>query len=382
MKNTFPLRTYMWSIVIAVSLFVAILAVFVIISHAKAASSQEDGRIITIHDKGEERGIISNAKTVRDVLKQAKIAVQPNDNVDPSLETELSAKAYQINIYRAQPVLIADGNSRITAMTPYETPKQIAKSAKLPLYDEDITKLVRSDNVIDTEGSGLKLTITRATKFNLVLYGKLIESRTQEKTVAAMLKDKKIELGPNDAVSVPIDTAITADMKVEVWRNGKQTITEEHPVAFPIQQIKDADKPVGFKEVKTAGVLGKKNVTFEIDMRNGQEVSRQLINELVTTQPQQQVEVVGTKPSFSGDFAAALAKLRSCEGGYNSLNPAGPYYGAYQFDASTWASSAPAGAEFGNATPEQQDQAAYNLYQRRGWQPWPHCGASLPDTYR
>jgi len=103
---------------------------------------------------------------------------------------------------------------------------------------------------------------------------------------------------------------------------------------------------------------------------------------VVTEQPSKQVETVGSKPSFSGDFAAALAKLRACESGGNYANKNNASYrGAYQYSYSTWAN------KYGiydpaDASPAQQDQAARETYVRRGWQPWPHCGANLPDTYR
>lgn len=370
-----------WSFVTATLLVLFSFLLFFFLSNAKAAGSDNE-RLITIHDKSAQKVIITTEKTVGAALKAANIDLQPYDNVDPGVDSKLVAQSYHVNIYRAQPVLVIDGNVRQTVMTSFETAKQIAADAKRPLYDEDLTRLSQSDDILNTVGSGLQLSIDRATKFNLVLYGKPIVARTQAATISEMLKDKQISLKPEDTVSLPQNTLITTDLKVEIWRNGKQTLNEEQPIAFPVQQIQDADQPVGYKLVKTPGVLGKKNVTFEVDLQNGQEISRRVIQEVVTLQPQQQVEVVGAKPSFSGDFAAALAKLRSCEGGYNSYNPAGPYYGAYQFDQGTWASSAPAGAEYGNATPAEQDQAARNLYVRRGWQPWPHCGASLPDIYR
>ena len=97
--------------------------------------------------------------------------------------------------------------------------------------------------------------------------------------------------------------------------------------------------------------------------------------------------VVGTKnDGFSGDFAAALAKLRTCEGAYTS-NTGNGYYGAYQFNLGTWRSNAPSGYENAipsSVPPEVQDQAAANLYKRRGWSPWPACSKSrgLQDIYR
>ncbi len=353
------------------------------LSDAKASS--EDERLITIHDKSIEKTIITTEQTVGAALKQAKISLQPDDSVDPGLDTKLAAQSYHVNIYRAQPVLVVDGNVRQTVMTSYETAKQIAADANRPLFDEDVTSLVQSEDILHTGGTGLQLDIDRATKFNLVLYGKPIIARTQAATVGDMIKDKNITLGPNDTVSVPLSTPLTADLKVDIWRNGKQTLNEEQAIAFPVQQIQDADQPVGYKLVKTPGVLGKKNVSFEVDMQNGQEVSRRVIQEVVILQPQQQVEIVGSKGTFSGSFAEALALLRSCEGSYTT-NTGNGYYGAYQFDEASWKSNAP--AEYKNVLPHQapppvQDQAVWNYYQGSGWNPWPACRdkLGLQDIY-
>jgi hypothetical protein len=121
-------------------------------------------------------------------------------------------------------------------------------------------------------------------------------------------------------------------------------------------------------------------------MKNGVQVSRTEIQSVVTKESTKQVEVVGAKMTntFSGDFASALARLRTCESGGNYANTRNPKYrGAYQYDYATWANYQgfydPA-----DAPPAVQDQKAWETYQRRGWQPWPSCKISqgLQDIYR
>ncbi len=360
---------------------VALLSIVLLFSFKTAQAADPTQKLVKIHDNHTETSIVTHKTTVADALKQAKIETGPYDNVDPSLDTKLTGGSYQINVYRAQPVMVIDGTTKKSVMTAYETPIQIAKDAGLPLFDEDKTTLTRSNDILSSDGAGLTLTIDRATRFTLVLYGKVVETGTQASTVGGIVKEKGIKLGKDDTISLPSETKVSPGMRLEIWRNGKQTVTVEEPIAFPVQQIQDPNQPVGYKQIKTAGVLGKKVVTYEIEMRNGQEVARREIQSVQTAAPQQQVEVVGSKPSFSGDFGAALAKLRSCEGGYSSWNPAGPYYGAYQFGQGTWASVADP-AKYGNASPAEQDAAAHRLYQKRGWSPWPNCGRGLPDIYR
>ena len=361
------------------ALCVLLVGVAVQAQTGQSAELEPGQRLVTIHDQGEKRTVITEANTVGDTLQRAGIELSVGDIVEPSAETEFTTTDFTVNIYRAKPVMIIDGMRREQIVSPHATARDIIKNAETKLYDEDIAEIKMSENPL-TDGVGAQLIITRATPVNLVLYGKKNTVRTQADTVADLLSEKDITLVADDTLSVPKAASIEEGMTIEVWRNGVQTVTEEQEIDFPIRQIEDADKEVGFKEIQTPGKKGKKAVTYEVTMKNGQEVERKEIQSVEVEVPSEQVEIVGAKPSFGGDFAAALAKLRSCEGGYDSWNPAGPYYGAYQFNQGTWNSVT--SAPYGNATPAEQDAAARALYERRGWQPWPHCGASLPDIYR
>lgn len=346
-------------------------------SVAETSRPLESGEhVITLHDDGSEQGFYTKAKTLRTALEQAKVRLDPNDRTEPSLDQELVASSYEVNIYRARPVIVRDSGTETKVISPYRTGEQIAKHAGIAMNDEDISTLAPSKDVV-VEGAAEVLTIDRALPFTFVFYGNTSQSYTQAKTVGEMLDQKKITLGKNDTVEPSKDTPMTANMTVKIWRNGKQTMTQEEDVDFEIEKVKDADREVGFREVKTPGEKGKKTVTYEIIMENGVEVSRKSINEIVTKQPVKQVETVGSKSAFSGDLAGAFAALRQCESGGNYANKRNPMYrGAYQFGYGTWANY---GGYYdpADAPPEVQDQAALELYQRRGWQPWPACTSKL-----
>jgi uncharacterized protein YabE (DUF348 family) len=354
-------------------------------AQAMPVSPRMGEKLITVHDQGRDRGILTKTSTLREAFKEANIEIDPNDTVEPGLDETLIASNYDVNIYRARPVTIIDGAMREKVMSPYRTAKQIAQQANVVLQDEDIATITASSDMV-AQGAGVQLAIKRATPFTLVLYGTKTTAYTQEKTVAAMLKEKDITIGSDDTLSAPLTAEITAGMTIELWRNGKQTATQEQDIAFPVEKIHDADREVGYRQVKTPGILGKRTVTHEIEMKNGQEVSRIEIQSVVTKEPVKQVEVIGTKMTntFSGSFGEALARLRKCESGGNYANKKNPKYrGAYQYDYSTWANYGgfydPA-----DAPPAMQDQKAWETYQRRGWQPWPSCKVSqgLQDIYR
>lgn len=345
------------------------------------AASSSDERLITIHDRGEEVGLITEKDTLREVFEEADINLDKNDLVEPAIDEKLVGNNYQVNIYRARPLVIIDGMTKQLVMTAYQTPKQIAEHAGITLHDEDEATLELTDDLL-TDGASERMTIDRATAVKLTLFGNTETVYTQAQTVEDFLNEKNITLTEKDTLTVDENKSISTGMHIEIWRNGKQTVTRKEVIEPPVRQIQDADQPVGYRKVKVAGTPGKKMVTYEIVMRNGKEISKKELQTVIVEQAKEEVVVVGAKPSFSGGFADALAKLRACESGGNYANKNNPLYrGAYQFSYSTWANNYgiydPA-----DASPAQQDAAARALYERRGWQPWPHCGASLPDTYR
>ena len=262
-----------------------------------ASAANEAGRLISVHDRGKETVFLTQAETLKQAFEEAGIEIDSHDAVEPSIDEKLVASDYQVNIYRARPVMVIDGTTRLRVVTPYQTAEQIVADVGVSLYTEDTTDLSRSTDIV-SEGAGLQLKIDRATPIMLDLYGKNTEVRTQAETVGGMLKEKGITLAGDDRSSLGSSTAISSGLEVRIWREGKQTITVDEAVAFEVEQIKDADRAVGYKEVQTAGKEGKRNVTYEVNVINGQEVSRTEIASIVTEQSVKQVEVVGAKPAY------------------------------------------------------------------------------------
>lgn len=150
------------------------------------------------------------------------------------------------------------------------------------------------------DGAGLELTITRATPFILDLYGKKTEVRTQAKTIEAMLKEKNITLGENGRVSVSLQAQISQGMNVRVWREGVQTVTLEQEIPMSNQIVYDADRPLGYRAIQNEGTPGIRNITYELEIRDGVEVRKVEIASIVTRNPTLQTEVIGIRNDGRG----------------------------------------------------------------------------------
>jgi hypothetical protein len=81
----------------------------------------------------------------------------------------------------------------------------------------------------------------------------------------------------------------------------------------------------------------------------------------------------GTTATSTSTYSSTSSSTVACESGgdYGAVNPAG-YYGAYQFDQSTWDAYAPSGYQGTNpasAPPAVQDAAAASV----PYDAWPSC---------
>ena len=224
--------------------FGKIIGLAVLVAIATPMISFADGKtsgehLVRIYDRGAEKTIVTKARTIREALKLAKFSIdERQDVVELSLDSEMVAEKYNINIFRARPITIVDGNKRLKITTAEQTPALIAKAAGLTLYREDKTHFTNSDDLL-VNGVGLVMNIERS---------------------------------------------------------KQRTITEEIDVNFEIEQIKDNSQPIGFKSVKQLGEKGVRKVTYQVEMENEREIIRKEVVSEITKQSKKQIEIIGTKP--------------------------------------------------------------------------------------
>ena len=302
--------------------FLLLLNIFAVVGKNSAKATGQGNKILTVFESGQKTSFKTNAKTVREALKAQKINFSKEDSVEPGLDEELTGAEYSINIYRAKPVVIEDGELKTKILTAVQTPRQIAEKAGLNVHNEDKLAFEESGNILE-DGSINTLKITRAKEISVDLFEKTESFRTQAKTVEDFLKEKKIVLGKDDGISIDLKTQISNGLNFRIWRNGKQTLTVEEPTDFQTETIQDANKDSGYKEIKEAGEKGTKSVTYEVEMQNGKEISRKKINETEIKASKKQVVIVGTKVNLPAgshsDWMNAAGISSSDHGAANAI---------------------------------------------------------------
>lgn len=273
----------------------ALIAVVLALVSIQSQDADASKSLVTVYADGSERVISTQVLTVGEALERAGIELSEDDLVEPSKDTFINEAVFRINVYRAKPITVVDGDKQKTVMTPHTSPRLIAEDAGFKVYSEDKYEFELIDNILDVGAIGEKLLIDRATPVKISLYGDVIEFRTHLSTVGEVLDEAGIKVQADDVLSVKRNAKISSGMDIFVSRIGTDIVVMEEPIAFESESVFDSNMFAGQEEVKSAGVNGVNVVTYEIELKDGVEVSRKLLQKVVKTEPVTEVKVVGTK---------------------------------------------------------------------------------------
>lgn len=352
---TVPIATFM-------VLLVALMAGFLISSGGRPQLRERDPNLVVVTFDKKERTIPTDAKTVGELLDRIEVKLNEGDVVEPSRDTEIASDNFRINVYRAVPVTIVDGDRKTFAYSAAATPRSIVKQSGVEVFPEDKLELLPTENFLTESSIGERVVIDRAAPVTLNLYGTSAPIRTHANTVGDLIKERNIKLEKDDTVQPSMDTKLTAGAQIFLVRKGTQLQSTEEPVPMPTETVADPKLAYGQAAIRQRGAPGKKLVTYQVELQNGKEIARKVIQEVVIQQPVKQVVAKGSI-QLTISLQTWLYKLRMCEtgGNYQRNSSNGLYYGAYQFRIDTWNSVARkvrpdlVGVRPDLASPEDQD---------------------------
>jgi len=289
-------------------------------THSTAAFHPNTSYIAIISHDHETQTVPTHEPTVGALLKKLGIRVSSRDRVEPSSDTAIVQDNLRINIYRAVPVTITDGTTTATTYSAAATPRSVVAETGMSLYAEDSVVAAPAENLVSEQSLGERIVIDRSVPLTLNDYGAVLSLRTHAKTVAELLKNKGIELKSADTVIPALDTPVTANMQVFVTRKGTQIVTETQTIPAPVQTVTDPSLSFGSTAVRQQGTPGTQVLTYQVNMENGKEVSRTLMQTVVTVPPVAQIVAHGQAVSIPSDKQAVMAQAGIAPGDYKYVD--------------------------------------------------------------
>jgi resuscitation-promoting factor RpfB len=337
-------------------------------------------KVIALSVDGETRRVHTFASTVGGVLAREGIHVGEHDTVVPPPAARVEEGQRVAVRFGRQLTLNLDGTVRrvwVTATNVDEALDQLGLRA-----DGMYLSASRSAPI---GRQGLALVLRSPHQVTVIADGKKRNLRTTAATIREVLTQAGVRLRPKDEVNPALNAYPAEGAVIRVVRVDAKRVTVRVDIPFQVKRVADGSLRKGVEKVDVRGVKGVKEITYNLVTRDGKTAQKTRLTEKVVTRPKTEVVRYGTKavPGFSGGGSTGVenlnwAALAQCESGGNpkAVNPAGPYYGLYQFSTPTWQSVGGSGVA-SDASPGEQTYRAQLLYKKAGAGQWPVCGRHL-----
>jgi uncharacterized protein YabE (DUF348 family)/3D (Asp-Asp-Asp) domain-containing protein len=180
------------------------------------------------------------------------------------------------------------------------------KEKTIKTYKSDIKSTLKKQNIVlgpkdriapNVESilkDGDMISIKKSIPVYLLVDGKEIEVHTSEETIKDILRTEGISYTSLDRIEPLLDESPKEGMKVSITRVESRLVQEYESIDFSTVIKNDNTLPNTVKKVAQEGNPGEKKITFRVVFENGIEVSRKVIQELVTRDPSERVLIHGT----------------------------------------------------------------------------------------
>ena len=275
-----------------------------------------DYHVVFLFDKGQKTTLDSKATTVGELLKEDNIQLSDQDVVEPALDTKIAEDNYRVNIYRARPVTIVDGQKKTITLTAQRSARVVAQKAGLKVYSEDDVVFAQGSLANNTIGE--EVLVRRAKAITLDLYGKNLKMHTHSKTVGELLADRGVIMAKSDSLTPSADTKIKNGLHVFVFRKGIKIVTKEEIVSPPVQYVNDNSLSLGATVVRQQGSAGLRSVTYQVTTRNGKVFKRKVIQSVTIEKAVPQIVARGNVVNVGGskEKIMAAAGIKASDYGY------------------------------------------------------------------
>ena len=197
----------------------------------------------------------------------------------------------QISILRTVPLTVLDGDREIQLNTTANTVGDALFDAGISLYLADSV----TPDVSATTRPDMEIRIDRARELTIVADGARIETRTGGATVADGLAAADVTLTGLDYTIPAVTAPIVSGMDVRVIRVTEELLTEQEEIPFETVYQADADLALDNRRVLQAGQRGVYQRTIRVRYENGIEIRREIEDEALLQEPQNQIIGYGTQ---------------------------------------------------------------------------------------
>ena len=283
-----------------------VLAIVLIIALTMGLTSCGTKVMININDDGVITELETKIpRTVQKIIGDAGITLGEDDVVSPSLDTKLT-EVQDIVIERKHTVkLTVDGKTESIDIVG-GTVEDLLLQAGVKLGEKQVTSIALTEPLKE----GMEVKIINQLTVIITCDGQTVEKNVDAANVGAAIEASGISLGADDRVTPETTSPVEDGMEITIDRVKIEEVTETEEIEYEVAYEYDNSKSKGTETVRVSGENGEKEVKYQITYVNGEEESREILEETIIKEPVTAVVVLGTyvAPSSSSSSSSSGGK--------------------------------------------------------------------------
>ena len=249
---------------------------------------------ITFSVDGKVVNVISLGGTVAEALEKAKLTVAKEDRIKPALNSQVE-DGMMVVIIRAVPIIVKVDGKDISFKTAAANVAEALKEKSIFVAPEDLVE----PNLTNKLKAGMKVAITRALPITILVDGKELPVKSPQPTVAQVLNEAKVAVGPLDKVLPSLNTSASNNLKIKVIRVAQKEEQVEQRVPFETVRRKDRSMALGINKVIQEGKNGLARLRYKIITEDGRPVKKELLGRSILSPSISRVIAMGTLQTVS-----------------------------------------------------------------------------------
>lgn len=271
-------------------ILLTLLTVFVFVATVSYIAFETVTAEVVVIQDGEEISTLTTANEVSGVMDELGIDVSKHDDLSVSLEDEIT-DGMVIEYTQAREVQVTIDDQTKTYYTTTENVKQFLEEESINLSEHDELSV---DLDTDIE-EGLAIGIQKAFEVTVNDGGKEKTAMVTKQSVGDLLKELDISLNEHDRLNAELNDRVENNRSLEIVRVTKEKVSTEVEIPYQTETKNDSNLLKGKSKVLANGQAGKKVETYEVTKENGEEVSRELVEEEVVKESVNKIVAKGTK---------------------------------------------------------------------------------------
>lgn len=288
LKNFFKKRTR-----IAITVIIAILCAATLMTTVSALNT------VKIIHNGKEYEISTLRTNAEEIVRKSGIDF---DEKESHIDTSLFEEQGIIYVNDICTVTFIDEDESVTVKS-HGTVGDALKDAKIELGENDELEGAKTDDYLS---QGLVVKIKRAVSVMIKADGDITNVYvTKGSTVEDALNKAVITADDDDIISKPLDKVIKSNTTIKITRVSIVERTEKQTVEFKTKKEYDKNLAKGKTKIKKEGVDGQQEATYEDKFVDGELVESNLKSTKIIKAPVDCIKIVGTKSSVVSANAKA-----------------------------------------------------------------------------